>query len=149
MDTSHGYPVNGTNIMCSIDGVNGTIQFEGAGIYTLDLNQFGLDPAINPYSLHIYVTNPYGEDVSITVTVVYPRDLNVLWWIAGAVGGTILLGLSGLFIYFRYIKLTRFQRDVAFIKKNIASPNKIKSRSESSRDKIVSDIINKEIDNLL
>ncbi len=79
----------------------------------------------------------------------YPRDLNVLWWIAGAVGGTILLGLSGLFIYFRYIKQTRFQRSVAFIKKNVANVSKIKSRTEPSRDKTVSDIINKEINQLL
>jgi hypothetical protein len=148
-DISHGVRVNGTTIMCNIDGVNGTIFFVEDGVYTLDLNQFGLNPAINPYSLNIYIANPYGEDKSINITVVYPRDLNVLWWIAGAVGGTVLLGSMSLFIYFRYVKQTRFQRDVAFIKKNITNLNKIKSRSEPSRDKIVSDIINKEIDQLL
>jgi len=148
-DSSHDVYVIDANITTFIDGVMGNIISLGNGTYILDLDQFGLNPAINPYNLHISISNPNGDDETFLITVVVPRNWNLYWWIAGSVAGTALLGLSSLYIYYRYIKQTRFQREVAFIKKNITNITKIKSRQEPTRDKIVLDIINKEIDQLL
>ncbi|MBN2156851.1 MAG: hypothetical protein JW776_12480 [Candidatus Lokiarchaeota archaeon] len=148
-DSSHGVYVTDANISSYIDGIAGNIISLENGTYSINLDQFGLNPGINPYSLHIGITNPNGEDESFLITVVVPQNWNLYWWIAGSVAGTALLGVMSLLIYNRYIKLSKFQRNVSFIKKNLLNLPKIKNRTEFTRDALVSDIINKEIDQLL
>jgi hypothetical protein len=132
-----------------IGDIEGTLLWNGSH-YVFEIDSSDLDPQIYFCRIIAQATGVQTSELEIFINIKpVDRNMNLAWWIAGSVSGTVLLGLMSLFIFNRYVKQTRFQRDIAFLKKNLAKPGKTKNLAEQSRDKTVSDIINKEIDQLL
>ncbi len=118
-DTSHDISRTDLKVTYEINDVSEEMEKMGDGSYELDLNKLSLSPRTEPYELVITVENPYGDDVSITISIVVPfQEVNVpLIVILAAI--SIAGVISAFLVKRRYFDLSKFQRQVRKAKAQI------------------------------
>ncbi|MHA2283746.1 MAG: hypothetical protein ACXAC5_23125, partial [Promethearchaeota archaeon] len=135
-DKSHNSILTGFNVSYESNGISKSIYPISNSSYQIDLNTLNLDPFKSYYQIKIIVSNPYGEDESITILVYTSLFETTLTIAIISIVSVAALVVLGIFINKRYLGLSKFQRKIRTIKRRL-NKEKFDKIHEPSRESII------------
>jgi hypothetical protein len=140
-DNSHGQFRTDLVVNYEIEGITGQFVTGSNNSFILDIDNLNLLPRTQPYELQITISNPYGDDAIIIVSISVPvGEINL--FIIIIIFGVILAGIASVFlIKRRYIDMTKFQREIKSVKGQFMK-GKFDKVSKLTRDDIIGEKLN-------
>ncbi len=136
VDTNHNI-TNCTDFVVefTVNSITRQVLPEPGGMYKISVNQLNLVPSNTPYLLHITLDNPYGTNVTSTITIVYTPQNGDNGLIITIIISTIAaIGVVSALVYRRGHQLTRFQKEIKAAKDGLVKKGKMGKYVELSRD---------------
>jgi hypothetical protein len=140
-DKSHDSILTGFNVSYEYNGISHSLNPILDGSYQLDLDALNLNTFRAYHQITITVSNPYGEEESITI-VVYTSIFGTILTISIiSIVSVAALVIVGIFINKRYLGLSKFQRKIRTVKRRLEK-QKFDKINEPSRAGIIKNLLN-------
>ncbi len=146
-DSSHNVTRIDLKVTYSYQSQSGELTLQPNGSYLLFLNALNLPPSTIPHQIEIAVSNPHGDDVTLTLNIVVPTeepDYSLIIWILVIAVVAISGVLLGVFIKNRYLNLTKFQRIIQKSKTQLVKKGKLEQIDEPKRDELLKKLLEEE-----